>query len=90
MCSEQVPRYDADCNGGSLERWFYVNGVLLFARHTLNRRCQLSPRMTRDKLKQLEADFWGAADNLRANEIGILIPDPRQVLKNKLQLKLWK
>lgn len=46
--------------------------------------------MTRDQLKPLEADLWGAADNLRADEIGILIPDPWQVLKNKLQLKLWK
>jgi len=90
MCSEQVPRYDADYHGGSLERWFSVKGNLLFARHTLDGRCQLSPRMTRDQLKRLEADLWGAVDNLRANKIGILSPDPRQVPKTKLQLKLWK
>jgi hypothetical protein len=46
--------------------------------------------MTRDQLKQLEANLWSAADNLRADEMGILTPDSRQTLRNKLQLKLWK
>jgi hypothetical protein len=46
--------------------------------------------MTRDQLEQVEADLWSAANNLHANEAGILILGRRQVLRSKLHSKLWK